>query len=47
MENKSNNKSLNVDVPKDDYSDKKIQQEIASKDMIPDEVPRSDGPGGE
>lgn len=31
----------------DDYDDGNIPQEDLPQDIIPDEVPRKDGPGGE
>ena len=32
---------------KDDYDDGNIPEEDLPQDVIPDEVPRKDGPGGE
>lgn len=46
MEIKSTNTSSTKGA--DNYKDKEIQKEVlTTKDVIPDEVPRSDGPGGE
>lgn len=33
--------------PADQYDDGNFPQEDALQDMIPDEVPRKDGPGGD
>lgn len=49
MENKNSIKTLqNNETPVNIYDDNNIPKEdLPSKDIIPDEVPRKDGPGGE
>ncbi len=44
---KINDMILNDQSPKDDYDDGNIPLIDLPKDVIPDEVPRKDGPGGE
>lgn len=46
MNNKINT-SPNGQRPANNYDDGNIPKEYLPKDMIPDEVPRKDGPGGE
>ncbi len=52
MENEKNlknqiNTTPNGQQPANDYDDGNIPQEDLPQDIIPDEVPRKDGPGGE
>ena len=52
MENEKNlknqiNTTPNSQPPANDYDDGNIPQEDLPQDIIPDEVPRKDGPGGE
>ncbi len=46
MNEKNNKQSKNLKVV-DAYDDGNIPQTDLPKDIIPDEVPRKDGPGGE
>lgn len=46
MNKKNNKQSQNLKVV-DAYDDGNIPQTDLPKDIIPDEVPRKDGPGGE
>lgn len=46
MDEKNNKQSQNLKVV-DTYDDGNIPQTDLPQDIIPDEVPRKDGPGGE
>lgn len=41
------NKTINDQKPVNQYDDGNIPKEDLPQDVIPDEVPRKDGPGGE
>lgn len=48
MDSKNTTKTTDYKTPSNSYDDGNIPEEdLSGKNVIPDEVPRKDGPGGE